>query len=150
MKAKKIIPILLLTTLAGISLAACTSKKSNDKPIETSTSTSTTTQESTNESEGTFTAVIDGDVSQNETVDKSYRFLLKDVDSTDDPNDILPVMKNNGVVLNLEKSQLPADFKIEDYKDGQKVKFIIKGLAPMTASIPPQVAGNAVKSLEKN
>ncbi|WEV45468.1 hypothetical protein OZX60_01600 [Streptococcaceae bacterium ESL0687] len=147
MNLKKTLPLLAISLLACGSLLACTSKSlSKDK---TDTSTSLNSSSITEDKKGVFTGVLAEDVSQLDDADKAYRFSLKDVEATSDPNDIEGILQANGIVLNLSKDQLPKDFKEGDYKEGDKISFTIEGHPAMTNSLPPQIVGQVVSSVEK-
>lgn len=75
--------------------------------------------------------------------------VLTKVEAIEDPESILNMMKNDGVILNVSEGQLANGLKEEDLKSGDKIQFTLVDLPAMTMSIPPQVAGNSVLKVEK-
>ncbi|WP_207694286.1 hypothetical protein DOK67_0002367 [Enterococcus sp. DIV0212c] len=154
----KKIAMTLLTIFTVISLGACTEnkKESSKGSAETSMSskkdqTNETTSSNENKQKETsiFTAILAEDAKKNETVDQSTRLVLNQVESVKDPEEIVGMMKNDGVILNVSNEQLVDGITEADLKTGDKVQFTLVGLPAMTMSIPPQVAGNSVIKVEK-
>ncbi|WEV60974.1 hypothetical protein OZX68_01650 [Streptococcaceae bacterium ESL0729] len=147
MNLKKTLPLLAISLLVSGSLLACSSKEASKDKTTSSTSLSDSSKDEAKK--GNFTAILDEDVSQLDDADKSYRFSLKNIEATSDPNDLKGILEANGLVLNLSKDQLPKDFKASDYKAGDKVAFTLSGHPAMTNSLPPQVVGDVVSNIKK-
>ncbi|MGX7245697.1 hypothetical protein ACWOC1_12715 [Enterococcus quebecensis] len=96
-----------------------------------------------------FTAVLVEDAKKNDTVDKSIRLVLNQVEAIEDPEKVVNMMKNEGVILNVSNEELAGGITEEELKTGDKIQFTLVGLPAMTMSIPPQVAGNSVIKVEK-
>ncbi|OJG75834.1 hypothetical protein RV12_GL000173 [Enterococcus quebecensis] len=132
-------------------------KKESSKGSE-ETSMSTKKNESTNttsnskdqkQEQAVFTAVLVEDAKKNDTVDKSIRLVLNQVEAIEDPEKVVNMMKNEGVILNVSNEELAGGITEEELKTGDKIQFTLVGLPAMTMSIPPQVAGNSVIKVEK-
>ncbi|MGM0217467.1 hypothetical protein [Enterococcus sp. AZ126] len=154
----KKIAIAVLTVFTLISLGACAqNKKDSSKGSEETAMSSqkdqvideTLNTKDKDETQSIFTAVLVEDATKNETVDKSIRFVLKDVEVVEDPEKIINMMKNDGVILNVPKEQLADGLTESEFKAGDTIQFTLAGLPAMTMSIPPQVAGNSVVNVEK-
>lgn len=154
----KKITIAVLTVFTLISLGACAqNKKDSSKGSEETSMSSqkdqvideTLNTKDKDETQSIFTAVLVEDATKNETVDKSIRFVLKDVEVVEDPEKIINMMKNDGVILNVPKEQLADGLTESEFKAGDTIQFTLAGLPAMTMSIPPQVAGNSVVNVEK-
>jgi outer membrane PBP1 activator LpoA protein len=153
---KKIV-LTLITIVAAISLAACTGNKeksSTSKNGETAMSsqdkqTASTNTSSKEQTESIFTAALVEDAKQNETVDQSIRLVLNKVEAVEDPEKIIGMMKNDGVILNVTKDQFADGITEEQLKAGDTIRFTLTGLPAMSMSIPPQIVGNAVLKVEK-
>lgn len=152
---KMIISGVMMVTL--FALGACTPNKTEVKGSGETTMTSKndeSTEQTTNSSDkenkqAVFTAVLVEDGKQNDTVDKSIRLVLKEVEAVEDPEKMVNMMKNDGVILNVDSEQLGDGITADNLKAGDKVQFTLVGLPAMTMSIPPQVAGNSVIKVEK-
>lgn len=90
-----------------------------------------------------FQGIIMEEVLFNGDVSKTYRVFLKNIEAISDDENLLPILNNFGLVLNLVKEQFQG-IRPNKLKIGDKVIFSLKGIPPMTMSIPPQVAGVAV------
>lgn len=95
-----------------------------------------------------FTGVLSQDAETTES-DGTIRLALKTVEAVEDPEAFLPMMESDGVILNISEDQLADGLTMDQLKSGDKVQFTLTGMPAMTMSIPPQVAGNAVKVVEK-
>ncbi|URZ87946.1 hypothetical protein [Floricoccus penangensis] len=91
-----------------------------------------------------FQGIIAEKVLPNEDVSKTYRVFLSNIEAISDDENLLPILNNFGLVLNLVKEQFQG-IRPNKLKVGDKVIFSLKGIPPMTMSIPPQVAGIAVE-----
>ena len=154
---KKIV-ITILTVFTLASLGACVQNKKDSSKGSEETSMSSRKNQATNETtntkdkeetESVFKAVLVEDAKKNDTVDQSTRLVLKEVEAVEDPENIIDMMKNDGVILNVSKEQLAAEMTESDLKTGDKIQFTLVGLPAMTMSIPPQVVGNSVIKVEK-
>ncbi|EOL43372.1 hypothetical protein [Enterococcus caccae] len=154
---KKIV-ITTLVVFTLISLGACTNNNKNLPKGSEETSMSSKKDQATDETSNTkeqarsqsiFTAILVEDAKKNDTVDHSIRLVLKEVEAVEDPEKIITMMKNDGVILNVPKEQLADGITESDLKSGNKIQFTLVGLPAMTMSIPPQVAGNSVIKIEK-
>ncbi|OFI49206.1 hypothetical protein BG261_03815 [Floricoccus tropicus] len=90
-----------------------------------------------------FQGIIAEKVLPNEDVSNTYRVFLNNIEAISDDENLLPILNNFGLVLNLIKEQFQG-IRPNKLKIGDKVIFSLKGIPPMTMSIPPQVAGVAV------
>lgn len=155
---KKTTSITLGIICALFVLGACTANNKDESKGSTETSMMSKKEESTEQTskssdktqeQSIFTALLVEDGKKNETVDQSIRLVLNEVEAVKDPEEILNMMKNDGVILNVSTEQLAAGLTEADLKVGDKIQFTLVGLPAMTMSIPPQVAGNSVIKVEK-
>ncbi|PZL75887.1 hypothetical protein CI088_04320 [Enterococcus plantarum] len=154
----KKITITFVTVIALISLAACTQNKTDSSKGSEKTSMSsekdqmideTSTMKDQEKSQSIFTAILVEDAKKNDTVDQSTRLVLKEVEAVEDPEKMIGMMKNDGVILNVTTEQLADGLTESSLKTGDKIQFTLVGLPAMTMSIPPQVVGNSVIKVEK-
>lgn len=154
----KKITITFVTVIALISLAACTQNKTDSSKGSEKTSMSsekdqmideTSTMKDQEKSQSIFTAILVEDAKKNDTVDQSTRLVLKEVEAVEDPEKMIGMMKNDGVILNVTTDQLADGLTESSLKTGDKIQFTLVGLPAMTMSIPPQVVGNSVIKVEK-
>lgn len=154
----KKITITFVTVIALISLAACTQNKTDSSKGSEKTSMSsekdlmideTSTMKDQEKSQSIFTAILVEDAKKNDTVDQSTRLVLKEVEAVEDPEKMIGMMKNDGVILNVTTEQLADGLTESSLKTGDKIQFTLVGLPAMTMSIPPQVVGNLVIKVEK-
>ncbi|WP_430598373.1 hypothetical protein [Enterococcus sp. AZ177] len=154
----KKITITFVTVIALISLAACTQNKTDSSKVSEKTSMSsekdqmideTSTMKDQEKSQSIFTAILVEDAKKNDTVDQSTRLVLKEVEAVEDPEKMIGMMKNDGVILNVTTEQLADGLTESSLKTGDKIQFTLVGLPAMTMSIPPQVVGNSVIKVEK-
>ena len=145
---KKISLSLVLLLAAVVALSACGPKK---KPADTTASTTKeSTVASTEAKENTTNVVLTAVLLEDASVDgDTIRLSLGEVTAVEDPEKIAAGF-GEGVVLNAGKSQLPADFKAEDYPKGTKLKVTLVPMPVTTRSLPPQIPGNSIVSIEKN
>ncbi|MBO0466746.1 hypothetical protein JZO73_04270 [Enterococcus plantarum] len=154
----KKITITFVTVIALISLAACTQNKTDSSKGSEKTSMSSekdqmideiSTMKDQEKSQSIFTAILVEDAKKNDTVDQSTRLVLKEVEAVEDPEKMIGMMKNDGVILNVTTEQLADGLTESSFKTGDKIQFTLVGLPAMTMSIPPQVVGNSVIKVEK-
>lgn len=153
----KKIAIAVITIVTLISLGACTKNKQDSAKEREETSMPSKKSEETDatshnkeQSKSIFKATLIEDAKRNETVDKSLRLVLNEVEAIEDPEKIIGMMKNDGVILNVSNEQLADGVTENELKKGDKIQFTLAGLPAMTMSIPPQVVGNSVVKVEKN
>ncbi|MEI5995368.1 hypothetical protein [Candidatus Enterococcus mansonii] len=148
----------MLTFLLLISLGACTEnqKESSKGSEETSMSSQndqatddTFTSKKKENAQSIFTAILTEDAKENDTKDQSIRLVLKEVKAIEDPEKIIAMMENDGVILNVVNEQLADGINYENLKKGDNIRCTLVGLPAMTRSIPPQIAGNSVIKVEK-
>lgn len=138
---KKIFQASVLLFAAGL-LTACSTpqaSKSNESTAQSTTEVSTTEEE---EAVTIFTATVES-VTQLEDQSASTQILLKEVKAVDDPEEVTMSFQD-GVALNVEAKTL--DFEV---KEGDKVKVSLHHPAVMTMSLPPQIPGNSIISVEQ-
>lgn len=155
---KKLIIWTMIAGSAGILLAGCS--KNNTKPNTTVSTTElskessgqkmTETTSETPQTRSEFTAILSDDAIENKDAQKTIRLALDEVAAVKDPETILPMMQNDGVILNVTKEQLSKDSDLTTLKKGTKITFILTGLPVMTMSIPPQIPGNSVEQVIVN
>ncbi|MCB5950954.1 hypothetical protein LI951_02620 [Enterococcus sp. BWT-B8] len=157
----KKVKMILLAAVSIFILGACgsgnnTSNESSESSVAKEESTSQTGEQSWSGSSDSqwsslvsvFTGVLSEDAEAAEH-DGAIRLVLNSVEAVDDPEVFLPMMETDGVILNVSEDQLAEGLTLDQLKSGDKVQFTLTGMPAMTASIPPQVAGNAVKIIEK-
>lgn len=136
--------VLLLTVFA---LGACASNgnsnASSDHSKET-TATETVETDSTEAQEMVFTATIVS-VTELGTNEPSIQILLEEPEAVTDTEGAM-VSFQNGVALNVDPATLTMD--VEELAVGSKLKVTLAEPAVMTMSIPPQVPGNSIISIE--
>lgn len=133
---------LALTTLL---LASCGSPSDNDSMSETTKNDGSTTN-STVESEATtiFTGVLQENATagDNETI----QIFLNDIEAVDDQETIVPNFQTDGVILHAPQESFEG--QVSELTKGTTVQVTLSGLPVMTMSIPPQVPGNSIKTVE--
>ncbi|MBL1230144.1 hypothetical protein IW492_12965 [Enterococcus sp. BWB1-3] len=157
----KKVKMILLAAVSIFILGACgsgnnTSNESSESSVAKEESTSQTGEQSWSGSSDSqwsslvsvFTGVLSEDAEAAEH-DGAIRLVLNSIEAVDDPEVFLPMMETDGVILNVSEDQLAEGLTLDQLKSGDKVQFTLTGMPAMTASIPPQVAGNAVKIIEK-
>lgn len=138
---KKLLQASVLLFAVGL-LTACSTpeaSKENESTIESVSQDSTTEEE---EVVTTFTATVES-VTQLEDKDASTQILLKEVKAVNDPEEAT-ISFQEGVALNVDATML--DFEV---KEGDKVKVSLHHPAVMTMSLPPQIPGNSIISVEQ-
>ncbi|MEG2255002.1 MAG: hypothetical protein RSC33_06725 [Vagococcus sp.] len=142
---------LLMTSLVllGLGLTACGNKEKAD--TKDTTATSSTKVETSKESEAkqeVDEATFKGVISENPTLDEETVSLTFDkVEAVSDPDKILDTLNASGVTL-LAPTKALDGFKAEDLDVGSTIEFTIESPAAMTYSIPPQIAGNSIKTIK--
>lgn len=125
-------------------LSACSTPKdttTSDSTVESSTIVSSTKEE---EMVTIFTATVES-VTELETQDAAIQILLKEAKAVEDTEEVTGSF-NDGVALNVDPATLDFDFK--ELKAGDQVKVTLSQPAMMTMSIPPQIPGNSIISVE--
>ena len=122
-------------------LGACTTITDTESTVESTNSMSTTKEE---ESVTIFTATVES-VMELETQESAVQILLTDVEAVQDSENATTSF-NDGVAINVDPATL--DFNFNDLKAGDKLKVSLDHPAIMTMSIPPQIPGNSILSVE--
>ena len=122
-------------------LGACTTITDTESTVESTNSMSTTKEE---ESVTIFTATVES-VTELETQESAVQILLTDVEAVQDSENATTSF-NDGVAINVDPATL--DFNFNDLKAGDKLKVSLDHPAIMTMSIPPQIPGNSILSVE--
>ncbi|MBL1224995.1 hypothetical protein [Enterococcus sp. BWR-S5] len=139
-------------------LGACGQKKdaseeSSETKVSTEQSTNQSTENSTDSADKVSeVSVFTGTLTEDATVmdnDNGIRISLNGIEVVSDPEAILPMMENDGVILNAQESQLSEGVTVDTLKAGDKIRFTLTGLPIMTMSIPPQIPGNSISLIEK-
>ena len=139
--------LLILIGLSLITLAACSSKETSQTSQSQATTTVTSQEQTTMKK---TQAVLSGKLSEDVTSDKeTFKFYLVEVEGIEDPEKIADSFGQEGVVLNASEANLPKDFKLADYLAGTKIKVTLEALPITTRSIPPQIPGGSIISIEK-
>ena len=136
--------VLLLTVFA---LGACASNGNNNSSSDSSketTATETVETDSTEAQEMVFTATVVS-VTELGTSDPSIQILLEEPVAVTDTEDSIGSFQN-GVALNVDPTTLTMD--VEELAVGSELKVTLAQPAVMTMSIPPQVPGNSIISIE--
>lgn len=146
----------LAATIILIGACGVNDKKSKDSEssqseitLESSTSTEDTKAKVNEGETSIFTGVLTADAELNDGEDKTIRIVLNDIEAVEDPDDMEKTMKNDGVVLNISEDQLASGLTEKELKKGDKVQFSLNGMPVMTMSLPPQIPGMSIKSVEK-
>lgn len=122
-------------------LGACTTTTETESTVESTNSMSTTKEE---EIVTIFTATVES-VTELETQESAVQIFLTDVEAVQDSENATTSF-NDGVTINVDPATL--DFDFNDLKAGDKLKVSLDHPAIMTMSIPPQVPGNSILSVE--
>ena len=122
-------------------LGACTTITDTESTVESTNSMSTTKEE---EIVTIFTATVES-VMELETHESAVQILLIDVEAVQDSENATTSF-NDGVAINVDPATL--DFNFNDLKAGDKLKVSLDHPAIMTMSIPPQIPGNSILSVE--
>ena len=122
-------------------LGACTTITDTESTVESTNSMSTTKEE---EIVTIFTATVES-VTELETQESAVQILLTDVEAVQDSENATTSF-NDGVAINVDPATL--DFNFNDLKAGDKLKVSLDHPAIMTMSIPPQIPGNSILSVE--
>ena len=122
-------------------LGACTTITDTESTVESTNSMSTTKEE---EIVTIFTATVES-VTELETHESAVQIFLTDVEAVQDSENATTSF-NDGVAINVDPATL--DFNFNDLKAGDKLKVSLDHPAIMTMSIPPQIPGNSILSVE--
>lgn len=76
-----------------------------------------------------------------------YQVFLKNVEVIDDAKDPVSFAKD-GVKLNIDAKTIENISNFDNLDKGSKIKFVVKTPTVTTMSIPPQIAGNSIISIE--
>ena len=141
-------PTVLL--LSMFILGACGSNEggssSSSKVNETTTVESSETSEMSTTEAGqmVFTATVVS-VTDLETSNPAIQILLEDPVAVEDSEESIGSFQN-GVALNVDPETL--EMTVEELEVGSQLKVTLAQPAIMTMSIPPQVPGNSIISIE--
>ena len=149
---------MIIAVSSGSFLTACST---NDKKDNSASSTTELLKESSgqemtqtstddHQTRSKFTAILIDDASENEDTQKTIRLSLSEVKAIEDPENILPMMQSNGVILNVTTEQFGEETSLATLKKGTEISFVLNGLPIMTMSIPPQIPGSAVDQVTIN
>ena len=133
--------ILFSVMLLGACKTTDTDSTKSELMVESTNSMSTTREE---EIVTIFTARIES-VMELETHESAVQILLIDVEAVQDSENATTSF-NDGVTINVDPATL--DFNFNDLKAGDKLKVSLDHPAIMTMSIPPQIPGNSILSVE--
>ena len=133
--------ILFSVMLLGACTTTDTDSTKSELMVESTNSMSTTREE---EIVTIFTARIES-VTELETHESAVQILLIDVEAVQDSENATTSF-NDGVAINVDPATL--DFNFNDLKAGDKLKVSLDHPAIMTMSIPPQIPGNSILSVE--
>ena len=133
--------ILFSVMLLGACTTTDTESTKSELMVESTNSMSTTREE---EIVTIFTARIES-VMELETHESAVQILLIDVEAVQDSENATTSF-NDGVTINVDPATL--DFNFNDLKAGDKLKVSLDHPAIMTMSIPPQIPGNSILSVE--
>lgn len=133
--------ILFSVMLLGACTTTDTASTKSELMVESTNSMSTTREE---EIVTIFTARIES-VMELETHESAVQILLIDVEAVQDSENATTSF-NDGVAINVDPATL--DFNFNDLKAGDKLKVSLDHPAIMTMSIPPQIPGNSILSVE--
>ena len=133
--------ILFSVMLLGVCTTTDTESTKSELMVESTNSMSTTREE---EIVTIFTARIES-VMELETHESAVQILLIDVEAVQDSENATTSF-NDGVAINVDPATL--DFNFNDLKAGDKLKVSLDHPAIMTMSIPPQIPGNSILSVE--
>ena len=133
--------ILFSVMLLGACTTTDTESTKSELMVESTNSMSTTREE---EIVTIFTARIES-VTELETHESAVQILLIDVEAVQDSENATTSF-NDGVAINVDPATL--DFNFNDLKAGDKLKVSLDHPAIMTMSIPPQIPGNSILSVE--
>ena len=133
--------ILFSVMLLGACTTTNTESTKSELMVESTNSMSTTREE---EIVTIFTARIES-VMELETHESAVQILLIDVEAVQDSENATTSF-NDGVTINVDPATL--DFNFNDLKAGDKLKVSLDHPAIMTMSIPPQIPGNSILSVE--
>lgn len=133
--------ILFSVMLLGACSTTNTESTQSESMVESNNSMSTTKEE---EIVTIFTATVES-VTELETQESAVQILLTDVEAVQDSENATTSF-NDGVAINVDPATL--DFDFNDLKAGDKLKVSLDHPAIMTMSIPPQIPGNSILSVE--
>lgn len=131
--------------ISGCSSGVSTTASAGQTTKRTGEIASSTVSESSQESSPIFEGRLTTDpVVDNDTVILSF----ESVDVVCDPDSIHDVLDSNGVVLNVDKKVFNNTKNKEKMKHGVSVEFTLTKTPALTFSIPPQVPGDSIESLQ--
>ncbi|MGY3703656.1 hypothetical protein BW731_10410 [Vagococcus martis] len=131
--------------MSGCTSGLNTSASEGQTTKRTGEISTSTTNEINYESNPIFEGRLIGDP----VIDKNSVILsFESVDAVNDPESIHDVLDSNGVVLNVDKTIFDKTKHKEKFKQGALVEFTLTKTPALTYSIPPQVPGDSIKSVQ--
>lgn len=70
--------------------------------------------------------------------------FLEEIKAIEDPEGIVNNFQDMGVGMTIDTEHID----LNDWKNGKEVEVVLTGIPVMTMSIPPQLAGISIKSVE--
>lgn len=135
--------------LTALLLASCGSQSDNHSTNETTKNDESTTNSTTNSTvESQATTIFTGVLQENATAgdNETIQIFLNDIEAVDDQETIVPNFQTDGVILHAPQKSFEG--QISELTKGTTVQVTLTGLPVMTMSIPPQVPGNSIKTVE--
>lgn len=80
--------------------------------------------------------------------EESVSLAFDKVEAIQDSEGMIDSLNADGVVLNIDKKSLSKTVNLDELKQDVEVEFTLESPVMMTFSIPPQIAGNSVKTLK--
>ena len=131
----------LLGSLLGLSLVFVAGCGTNNDTPESQESTQSS---EAMESKTVFTGTLTENLKESALDAKNVLLFLENVEAIEDPENIVPTFTEMGVGINVDTEDISY---WRAWRKGSKVEVTLKGLPATTASIPPQVAGNALENI---
>ncbi|EOT29124.1 hypothetical protein [Enterococcus saccharolyticus] len=131
----------LLGSLLGLSLVFVAGCGTNNDTPESQESTQSS---EAMESKTVFTGTLTENLEESALDAKNVLLFLENVEAIEDPENIVPTFTEMGVGINVDTEDISY---WRAWRKGSKVEVTLKGLPATTASIPPQVAGNALENI---
>lgn len=131
----------LLGSLLGLSLVFVAGCGTNNDTPESQESTQSS---EAMESKTVFTGTLTENLEESALDAKNVLLFLENVEAIEDPENIVPTFTEMGVGINVDTEDISY---WRAWRKGSKVEVTLKELPATTASIPPQVAGNALENI---
>lgn len=134
---------LLLTIGVLLLLGGCSEAKEEQQPNYTTDNISISEEMSAVQT--IFIGTIHETTDTSDSAGNRLIFLQESETVADTDNNILATFKEFGVGVNVNSEQVE---NLEEWTSGQRVQVTLAEHAIMTASIPPQLAGNSVEDIK--